>query len=66
VIRDGEFLITQSSRTMAFVGIGDTLEEAEQIAEEAASAVSGPVRHRRDIGTRAVLEKRISHMKEIR
>ena len=57
---------TQSSRTMAYVGIGDTLEEAERIAEEAASAVQGPVRHRSDIGTREVLEKRISHMKEIR
>ena len=51
---------------MAYVGIGDTLEEAEKIAEEAASAVQGPVRHRSDIGTRAVLDKRISHMKEIR
>lgn len=66
VVRDGEYLVTQSSRTMAFVGIGDTLEEAEKIAEEAASAVQGPVRHRSDIGTREVLDKRISHMKEIR
>ncbi len=66
VIRDGPYFITQSSRTMAFVGIGDTLDEAEQIAEEAASAVQGPVRHRRDIGTKAVLEKRIAHMREIR
>jgi phosphoribosylamine--glycine ligase len=66
VVREGEFLVTQSSRTMAYVGIGDTLEEAERIAEEAASAVQGPVRHRSDIGTREVLEKRISHMKEIR
>ena len=66
VVRDEEHLVTQSSRTMAFVGIGDTLEEAERIAEEAASSVKGPVRHRRDIGTRSVLDKRISHMKEIR
>ena len=66
VVRDGEYLVTQSSRTMAYVGIGDTLDEAERIAEEAASAVVGPVRHRKDIGTRAVLDKRITHMKEIR
>lgn len=66
VVRDGDFLVTQNSRTMAYVGIGGTLEEAEKIAEEAASAVQGPIRHRSDIGTREVLEKRISHMKEIR
>ena len=66
VIRDGDHLITQSSRTMAYVGIGDTLEDAEQIAENAASKVSGPVRHRRDVGTREVLQKRIEHMQELR
>lgn len=66
VIREKEHLITQSSRTMAFVGVGDTLEEAEKIAEEGSSSVTGPVRHRRDIGTKDVLDKRIRHMKEIR
>lgn len=59
-------LVTQTSRTLAFVGIGDTLERAEQAAEQAAREVKGPVRHRRDIGTQAVLEKRIAHMKELR
>ncbi|NLV27646.1 MAG: phosphoribosylamine--glycine ligase [Methanomicrobiales archaeon] len=66
VVKEGDHLITQSSRTMAYVGIGDSLQEAERIAEEAASAVIGPVRHRRDIGTQMVLEKRVQHMKEIR
>jgi len=66
VVREDGHLITQSSRTMAYVGIGDTLEEAERIAEVAASAVQGPVRHRRDVGTMDVLKKRISHMQEIR
>jgi len=59
-------LSTLTSRTLAFVGLGPTLEEAEQIAEQAASAVTGNVRHRRDIGTRALLEQRINHMKELR
>ncbi|MDD1711844.1 MAG: phosphoribosylamine--glycine ligase [Methanoregulaceae archaeon] len=58
-------LITQSSRTLAFVGSGDTLAEAESIAEAAAGAVSGRVRHRRDIGTATLLQKRIDHMKEL-
>jgi phosphoribosylamine--glycine ligase len=66
VVQEGGHLVTQSSRTMAYVGIGDTLEEAEQIAEASASAVLGPVRHRRDIGTAEVLRKRITHMQEIR
>ncbi|PKL60180.1 MAG: phosphoribosylamine--glycine ligase [Methanomicrobiales archaeon HGW-Methanomicrobiales-4] len=66
VVKNGEDLITQSSRTMAYVGIGDSLEEAEQISEAAASQVRGKVRHRRDVGTMAVLEKRIQHMQELR
>lgn len=66
VVRDGDHLITQSSRTMAYVGIGDTLEEAEEIAEKAASGVKGLIRHRRDVGTSAVLQKRILHMQELR
>ena len=57
---------TLTSRTLAFVGIGDTLEEAESSAERAASSVKGNVRYRRDIGTRKLLEQRIRHMKELR
>ena len=64
-LNNGE-LLTQSSRTLAFVGRADTLDEAEKIAESAASSVGGDVCHRRDIGTEALLQKRIEHMKEIR
>ena len=66
VVADGEDLITQNSRTMAYVGTGDTLTEAEAICEEAAAGVSGPVRYRKDIGTEEVFQKRIRHMQEIR
>ncbi len=66
VVKEGDHLITQSSRTMAYVGIGDTLEEAEKIAESAANQVKGAVRHRRDVGTAEVLEKRIAHMQGLR
>jgi phosphoribosylamine--glycine ligase len=59
-------LVTQTSRTLAFVGMGETLDEAEQAAESAASGVTGKVRHRRDIGTRELLSRRIAHMKELR
>ncbi|MDD1700269.1 MAG: phosphoribosylamine--glycine ligase [Methanoregula sp.] len=63
--RNGK-LSTLTSRTLAFVGIGPTLEEAERIAEQAASGVRGRVRYRRDIGTGSLLEQRIAHMKELR
>jgi phosphoribosylamine--glycine ligase len=59
-------LVTQTSRTLAFVGVGETLEHAERAAELAASGVKGRVRHRRDIGTKELLERRIAHMKELR
>jgi len=66
VEQKGDHLITLSSRTLAFVGIGDTLEIAEQSAEKAASGVRGRVFHRSDIGTRTLLDRRIAHMKELR
>ncbi len=59
-------LVTLTSRTLAFVGTGDTLEEAEKNAGGAASSVRGKVRYRRDIGTRKLLDQRIAHMKELR
>jgi phosphoribosylamine--glycine ligase len=63
--RDGS-LVTQTSRTLAFVGIAGTLPEAERAAEEAASSVKGRVYHRRDIGTGDLLAKRSAHMEAIR
>jgi phosphoribosylamine--glycine ligase len=59
-------LFTRTSRTLAFVGTGDTLADAERIAEKAASSVRGSVWHRRDIGTREMLGKRVDHMRELR
>jgi phosphoribosylamine--glycine ligase len=53
------------SRAIGFVGIGATLDEAESIAEEAATAVDGPVYHRKDIGTRALVEQRCEHVRRI-
>jgi phosphoribosylamine--glycine ligase len=61
---DGKVLTT-SSRTIGLVGIGNTLQTAERIAEEATAHISGPLRHRRDIGTASLLEKRINHMKSL-
>lgn len=62
---DGEARLT-GSRALAVVGIGDDLHEAERQAEEAASGVSGNVRYRRDIGTPALVMRRVEHMDSVR
>jgi len=61
-----EGLYMSGSRALAFVGISHDFQEAEKIAEEAVKSVRGSVFHRPDIGTKALLEKRINHMKMIR
>ena len=61
---DGLYMTT--SRAIGVVGIADNLNRAEQIAEEAALAIKGPVAHRPDIGTKELIEKRILHMQEIK
>ena len=62
----GGSLYTLTSRTLAYVGVGDSLTAAEQTAEKAAGNVRGKVFHRKDIGTPALLAKRIAHMEELR
>ena len=61
---DGLYL--SSSRAIGVVGIADTLEEAQRIAQNGVKAVKGPVAYRTDIGTEALIQKRIDHMKKIR
>ena len=53
------------SRAIAFVGIADNIDEAEKIAEKAVSSVKGKVFHRKDIGTKDLIEKRIEHINKI-
>ncbi|MFH0972191.1 MAG: phosphoribosylamine--glycine ligase [Candidatus Micrarchaeota archaeon] len=55
-----------SSRAVACVGIADSIEEAEQIAEHTMRQVKGPVFHRKDIGTKELIRKRINHIAELR
>jgi phosphoribosylamine--glycine ligase len=54
------------SRSLAVLGIGATLAEAEERAESGARMVSGPLQHREDIGTRALVERRVAHMRRLR
>ena len=51
------------SRTAGIVGIGDTIAEAEKIADDLCKQVKGPVRYREDIGTAELIGKRIEMMK---
>jgi len=60
---NGERVVTTTSRTIGLVGVSDTIEAAERIAEEATAHIKGPLRHRRDIGTSSLIQKRINHMK---
>ena len=60
-----EGIYTTKSRAVAFVGVADTIQKAEAIAEEAASKVQGAVFHRKDIGTWQLVQKRVEHMKKV-
>ncbi len=62
---DGTTTMT-GSRALGVVGIGDDLASAEAIAEGAAARVGGPVRHRSDIGTAALVQRRVDHMAQLR
>ena len=53
------------SRALGIVASGDSIEEAEKIAEKACEFVKGNVYHRRDVGTTELVNKRVEHMKEI-
>ncbi len=55
-----------SSRAIGVVGIADTLEEAEKIAEDGVKGIKGNVDHRPDIGTKELIERRVRHMEELR
>ena len=63
--REDGLYMTQS-RAIGVVGIADSLLEAEKIAEKGATAIGGAVAHRSDIGTEALIEKKIRHMRELK
>jgi phosphoribosylamine--glycine ligase len=59
-------LYMSGSRAVAFVGVSRDLWGAERIAEEAIRSIKGNVFYRPDIGTKALIDKRIRHMETIR
>ncbi|MEQ1849039.1 MAG: phosphoribosylamine--glycine ligase [Candidatus Peribacteraceae bacterium] len=56
---DGENVLLGGSRSLGIVGIGKTIEEAERAAEEFAKKIGGPVRYRRDIGTKELIDSKV-------
>ncbi len=64
--KDGK-LVTGTSRSIGVVGIGKDIEEAEQNCEKAVQYIKcDAIFMRHDIGTRALVQKRVDHMKELR
>jgi len=64
--KDGK-IYTTNSRSIGVVGLAATIEKAENISQDALDkTIKGSLFFRRDIGTPALVQKRIDHMKELR
>jgi len=59
-------LYETGSRTIAVVGIADTILLAENSAEEEVRRIHGPLFHRADIGTKSLVDKRVQMMQDLR
>lgn len=63
--KDGR-IYTTTSRSVGIVGVAESLEEAERIAEDGVRHVSGKVFVRHDIGRKDVLDRKVARMNRIR
>ncbi|MDY6966907.1 MAG: phosphoribosylamine--glycine ligase [Halobacteriota archaeon] len=59
-------IFTTSSRSLAVVGIAESIANAEVKAEEALSKITGEIHSRHDIGKKEIIQKRIDHMNRLR
>lgn len=59
-------LIGTGSRAIAVLGIGSTLAEAESKAENGVKNIYGKMYHRRDIGTKELINERVKYMNLLR
>ena len=59
-------IYTTSSRAVAVLGCAETIDAAEKIAQNALENIRSKLFFRKDIGTAALIQKRIDHMKELR
>lgn len=64
--KDGK-IYTTGSRAVGVVGLAETIDAAEKISQDALdSKIKGDLFFRKDIGTAALVQKRIDHMNELR
>jgi phosphoribosylamine--glycine ligase len=63
---NNDTLISAGSRTLAIVARGRNLTEAESSCEAVIASIPGPFFHRSDIGTAALISRRVDHMNELR
>lgn len=59
-------LYTTHSRAAAVLGIAETISEAEQQAENEIQCIKGKLYHRKDIGSRTLIDSAVSHMQQLR
>ncbi|MSR67546.1 phosphoribosylamine--glycine ligase [Candidatus Peribacteria bacterium] len=65
-MNDTGCMILGTSRSIGVVGIGDTIGDAEKLAQEVCERFSGPVRFRQDIATIESIQKRVDLMQRLR
>jgi len=63
--KDGK-VYTTTSRSVGLVGIADSIEDAEQIAESAVKHVKGRIHVRHDIAKKGILDAKVARMDRIR
>ncbi|BDC36239.1 MAG: phosphoribosylamine--glycine ligase [Candidatus Methanoliparum thermophilum] len=59
-------IYTTKSRSLAIIGIAETISKAEKIVENEIIKVKGDIFYRRDIGTDILIKKRIEHINRLR
>ncbi|NYZ73741.1 phosphoribosylamine--glycine ligase [Candidatus Micrarchaeota archaeon] len=59
-------IMTTGSRAFGILGRAATVAEAERISENGCGFVRGPVWHRKDIGTDALIQRRVDHVRSLR
>jgi phosphoribosylamine--glycine ligase len=59
-------LVSAGSRTLAIVSRGASLAQAEATCESVFANIRGPYFHRSDIGTAALISRRVEHMNALR
>lgn len=67
VNEDGGAIYTTSSRSVGVVGVHETIAGAERIAERAVEGIRGEgIYHRADIGTEALIKRKMMNLQRIR